>query len=90
MKKFWKIIGILFLVGILMIGIVWWFSRTSNQWCAATVGDFADALREYGFIDAIYLIGGNESGFYRASDGTPHFSEKAAEYRTDKHHGIAP
>ncbi len=52
--------------------------------------DFADALREYGFIDAIYLTGGNESGFYRAADGTPYLSEKAAEYRTNKHHGIAP
>lgn len=41
MKKFWKIIGILFLVGILAIGIVWWYSRTSNPWRAATVGDIA-------------------------------------------------
>ena len=51
---------------------------------------FADALREYGYIDAIYLTGGNESGFYRAPDGTAYFTEKAAKYRTDKHHGVAP
>ncbi len=55
-----------------------------------TLWDFADALREYGYIDAIYLTGGNESGFYRAPDGTVYFSEKAAAYRTDKHHGVAP
>ena len=55
-----------------------------------TLWDFADALREYGYVDAIYLTGGNESGFYRAPDGTPCFTEKAAAYRTNKHHGVAP
>ena len=55
-----------------------------------TIWDFADALREYGYVDAVYLTGGNESGFFRASDGTTYFSEKAAQYRTDKHHGVAP
>ena len=57
---------------------------------AETFWDFADALREYGFVDAIYLTGGNESGFWRDADGIGHFSEKAASYRTDKHHGVAP
>ena len=55
-----------------------------------TLWDFADALREYGYADAVYLTGGNESGFYRDPDGKPHFTEKAAAYRTDKHHGVAP
>ena len=55
-----------------------------------TLWDFADALREYGYVDAIYLTGGNESGFYRAPDGTAFFAEKAAAHRTDKHHGVAP
>ena len=55
-----------------------------------TLWGFADALREYGYVDAVYLTGGNESGFYRAPDGKPHFTEKAAAYRTDKHHGVAP
>ena len=55
-----------------------------------TLWDFADALREYGYVDVIYLTGGNESGFYRAPDGMVHFTEKAARYRTDKHHGVAP
>ncbi len=55
-----------------------------------TLWDFADAMREYGYVDAIYLTGGNESGFYRAPDGTATFTEKAAAYRTDKHHDVAP
>ena len=55
-----------------------------------TLWSFADALREYGYVDAIYLTGGNQSGFYRAPDGTPYFTEEAARYRTDKHHGVAP
>lgn len=55
-----------------------------------TLWDFADALREYGYVDAIYLTGGNESGFYRAPNGTAYFTDKAAKYRTVKHHGVAP
>lgn len=38
-----------------------------------TMWDFADALREYGFIDAIYITGGNDRSYYRTADGTPHF-----------------
>ncbi len=57
---------------------------------AETLWDFADALREYGFVDAVYLTGGNKSGFFRASDGTTHFTKEAAGYRTGKHHGVAP
>lgn len=37
-----------------------------------TMWDFADALREYGFIDAIYITGGTDYCFYRTADGTPH------------------
>ena len=55
-----------------------------------TLWSFADALREYGYVDAIYLTGGNESGFYRSPDGTAYFTEKAAAYRNDEHHGITP
>ncbi len=55
-----------------------------------TLWDFADALREYGYIDAIYLTGGAESGFFRATDGTVILREKAADRRADKHKGIAP
>lgn len=55
-----------------------------------TLWDFADALREYGYVDAIYLTDGSESGFFRAPDGRIRFTEKAAKYRTDKHHGVAP
>lgn len=55
-----------------------------------TLWDFADALREYGYVDAIYLTGGSERGFFRAPDGRIRFTEKAAKYRTDKHHGVAP
>ena len=57
---------------------------------AETLWDFADALREYGFVDAIYLTGGNESGLWRDSNGQAHFTEAAARYRTEKHHGVAP
>lgn len=34
--------------------------------------EFADAIREYGFIDAIYITGGTDYSFYRDADGTTH------------------
>lgn len=37
-----------------------------------TMYAFADALREYGFIDAIYITGGNDYCFYRDADGIRH------------------
>ncbi len=37
-----------------------------------TMWDFADALREYGFIDAIYITGGDDRSFYRTADGKAH------------------
>lgn len=37
-----------------------------------TLWDFADALREYGFVDAIYITGGKCHSFYRTSDGKLH------------------
>lgn len=37
-----------------------------------TLWDFADAIREYGFTDAIYITGGTDYSYYRTSDGTLH------------------
>lgn len=37
-----------------------------------TMWDFADALREYGFVDAIYITGGKDYCFYRTVDGVRH------------------
>lgn len=37
-----------------------------------TMYDFADAMREYGFIDALYLTGGNSYSYHRDADGTAH------------------
>lgn len=37
-----------------------------------TLFDFANALRDYGFIDAIYITGGKDYGFYRDSTGIVH------------------
>ena len=33
---------------------------------------FADALREYGFIDAIHITGGTDYCYYRSADGRLH------------------
>lgn len=49
-----------------------------------TMYDFADALREYGFIDAMYITGGNSWQSYRDTTGvfhsTPDFIEKLFKY----------
>lgn len=34
--------------------------------------EFADAIREYGFIDAIYITGGTDHSFYRDANGITH------------------
>lgn len=55
-----------------------------------TLWDFADALREYGFIDAIYITGGYDYGFYRSADGERHDIGDIADYPHKKWKGIVP
>ncbi len=55
-----------------------------------TLWDFADALREYGFIDAIYITGGDDYGYYRTSDGERHDIGNIADYPHAKWKGIIP
>lgn len=47
-----------------------YFVETENP---ETLYGFADALKEYGFTDAIYITGGKQPNlFYRTEDGTAH------------------
>ena len=55
-----------------------------------TLWDFADALREYGFIDAIYITGGTDYCFYRDKNGISHDIGDAADYPHTKWKGIIP
>lgn len=55
-----------------------------------TLWDFADVLREYGFIDAIYITGGADYVFYRTKDGVRHDIGDVAEYPQKKWKGIVP
>ena len=55
-----------------------------------TLWDFADALREYGFIDAIYITGGNDYVFYRSKDGIRHDIGEPSDYPHMKWKGIIP
>lgn len=55
-----------------------------------TLYDFADALREYGFIDAIYITGGANYVFYRDKNGIRHDIGDAATYPHSKWKGIIP
>lgn len=45
-----------------------------------TMWDFADALREYGFVDAIYITGGHDYCYYRDADGARHDIGDVANY----------
>jgi len=55
-----------------------------------TLWDFADALREYGFTDAIYITGGNDYGYYRSRDGQRHDILPDSLYPHKKWAGIVP
>ena len=55
-----------------------------------TLWDFADALREYGFIDAIYITGGTDYSFYRSADGVRHDIGDAGRYPHRKWAGVIP
>ena len=55
-----------------------------------TLWDFADALREYGFFDAIYITGGADYVFYRSKDGVKHDIGDSSEYPHNKWKGITP
>ena len=55
-----------------------------------TLWDFADALREYGFADAIYITGGKSHSFYRTPDGKPHNIGDDAQHPHKKYQKIMP
>ena len=55
-----------------------------------TLWDFADALREYGFIDAIYITGGTDYCFYRSRDGLRHDIGDINDYPHEKWAGVIP
>jgi hypothetical protein len=55
-----------------------------------TLWDFADALREYGFIDAIYITGGADYVFYRNKGGARHDIGDPTDYPHTKWKGIVP
>ena len=53
MKKVFKFIGVLVGIGIIICGIVWWYSRISNPWNASTVGDISAPVG-YTRVDGSY------------------------------------
>lgn len=63
-----------------------YYIETRNK---ETMWDFADALREYGFVDAIYITGGYDYCFYRDADGTRHDISDPSRY-PHKHPGQIP
>lgn len=69
--------------GLGRIGEKLYYIETRNK---ETMWDFADALREYGFIDAIYITGGTDCCFYRTADGIAHTIGDSSRYE-EKHKG---
>ena len=53
MKKVLIVIGVLVLAGMILPGFLWWYSRTSNPWNAATVGDISAPVG-YTRVDGSY------------------------------------
>ena len=52
--------------------------------------DFADALLEYGFTDAIYITGGNDRCFYRDRNGLRNDIGIVDSLAHEKWNGIIP
>lgn len=74
--------------GLGRIGDKLYFIETRHK---ETMWDFADALREYGFIDAIYITGGTEYSFYRTADGISHtIGDRTKIEEKHKGEGIIP
>ena len=69
------------------IGDQLYYIATRNK---ETLWDFADALREYGFIDAIYITGGADYVYCRSKDGIRHDIGDSADYPQTKWKGIIP
>lgn len=69
------------------IGNTLFYIETPNK---ETMWDFADALREYGFTDAIYITGGDARGFYRTADGKSHEIGNPESLPNEKWKGIIP
>lgn len=69
------------------IGDQLYYIATRNK---ETLWDFADALREYGFIDAIYITGGADYVYYRSKDSIRHDIGDSADYPQTKWKGIIP
>ena len=55
-----------------------------------TLWDFADALREYGFIDAIYITGGTDFCYCRDKAGNRHDIGDTSDYPHTKWKEIVP
>ena len=55
-----------------------------------TLWDFADALREYGFIDAIYITGGDSYSYYRDRDSQIHDIGTVSDSLADTQHNFVP
>ena len=55
-----------------------------------TLWDFADALREYDFIDAIYITGGTDFCNYRDKAGIRYNIGDTSDYPHTKWKGIVP
>ena len=53
MKKVLIVVGVFVLTGMILVGVVWWYSRTSNPWNATTVGDISTPVG-YARVDGSY------------------------------------
>ena len=69
-------------------GAKWQVSLSEVRFSTAV--SIADALREYGFADAIYITGGKCHSFYRTPDGKPHNIGDDTQHPHKKYHKIVP
>ena len=76
-------------IGLLRLADKEWLYLISTR-NKETLWDFADALREYGFTDAIYITGGPDYCYYRDIKGRRHDIGDIKDYPHEKWKGIIP
>ena len=76
-------------IGLLRLADKEWLYLISTR-NKETLWDFADALREYGFTDAIYITGGPDYCYYRDITGRRHDIGDIKDYPHEKWKGIIP
>ncbi len=90
MKKIMKVLGCLFLLGIIVAGGLWWYSQTSNPWCEKVDDELYgvdlshhNTVEDWGKVTASFV-------YLKATEGESHQDDRFLSFvEGAKRQGIA-